>query len=388
MKRDSDYWGEIVGQPRAVSALQHVLSPEGSADLAHAWLITGPPGSGRSNLAYRFAAALIARDEKDREQVYRQVIARTHPDIDVLTTEGVSIKISDARNVATRAYYAPTTGRYRVIIAEDADRLPERSSNTILKALEEPAERTVWILCAPSEADMLPTIRSRTRSLRLQTPAVEEVAKLLASRDGIDYAAAERAARLAQSHIGMARKLATDDETLARRTKTLDLVLGIETLSDAMFAAVSVVKLADEDAKALTLERDEVERVELLRNMGFAQGETVPLKMRKQVRDLEEDQKRRARRSVQDAVDRFLIDLTALFRDILMLQLDAKTDLINREFEPKIAEWAELLNAEDVTEAVNAVETARSRLTRNITPGLVIEALFASIIVIRSGAKR
>lgn len=163
------YWSEIVGQPEAVQALRRAADPE--ATPAHAWLITGPPGSGRSNLAYRFAAALIARDEGQRDTVYKQVRARTHPDLAVLTTQAAIIKIDAAREVVSSSYYAPAEGRYRVIVIEDADRMTEQTSNVLLKALEEPPERTVWVLCAPSEADLLPTIRSRARSLRLVTPS-------------------------------------------------------------------------------------------------------------------------------------------------------------------------------------------------------------------------
>ncbi len=161
-------------------------------ELSHAWLITGPPGSGRSNLALRFAAALIARDPADREAVFAQVNARTHPDAAVLTTQKVVIGIDDVRDIVASAHFAPAEGRHRVIVIEDADRMPERTSNVLLKALEEPPERTVWVLCAPSEADLLPTSRSRARSLRLITPAPADIARLLHERDGADVQLAER----------------------------------------------------------------------------------------------------------------------------------------------------------------------------------------------------
>ena len=376
-----DFWSEAVGQHEAVRTLQHVASPEGRADLAHAWLITGPPGSGRSNLAYRFAAALIARNPEEREAVYRQVRAHTHPDLEVLTTEGSIIKIDDARHVASRSHYSPTSGRYRVILAEDADRLPERTSNTILKELEEPPATTVWVLCAPSEADLLPTISSRARSLRLITPSIDDVAQLLVTRDGVPADDARRAARHAQSHIGMARKLATDAEARKRRDITLRTVLDIRTLADAMQAATRLAKLAEEDAKARIAERDGAEREDMFRNLGLAPGASIPMKLRGQFKDLEADQKRRARRSVTDGVDRMLTDMSALLRDTVLVALGAGQELINEELRDDITALAERIHAEGVLARLDHVEQARERLFRNVSAQLVLESLMASFVL-------
>lgn len=383
-----DYWAEIVGQTEAVETLHRAAEPGVVA--AHAWLITGPPGSGRSNLAFRFAAALIARTVEARASVFDQVRARTHPDLGVLTTQKLLIDIQSAREIVTTAHYAPAEGRYRVIVIEDADRMPERTSNVLLKALEEPPERTIWILCAPSEADLLPTIRSRARSLRLVTPSPQDIARLLHERDGIDAAAAERAARLAQSHIGMARRLASDADALARRDRSVQLALGIATLGDAMRAAAALIKVAEADAAALTEERDAREREDAMRSLGLASGAAIPPQMRAQMRALEEDQKRRATRSLRDGIDRILTDLLSVFRDIVLQALilehsgDAGTpstiELINREEAAQVTERAERWGAVRALAAVSAVETARERLGRGITPGLVLEALFAGII--------
>lgn len=380
-----DFWAEIVGQPAAVRALEHAASPEGARELSHAWLITGPPGSGRSNIALRFAAALVARDPAEREGVFAQVRARTHPDVAVLTTQKVVIGIDDVRDIVTTAYYAPATGRHRVIVIEDADRMPERTSNVLLKALEEPPERTVWVLCAPSEADLLPTIRSRARSLRLVTPSPEQIAGLLHERDGVDADAAERAARLAQSHIGMARRLAADPEALARRERTIEVALGVVTLGDAMAAANELLKVAEADAAALTEELDAAEREQALRGLGIAPGAAIPPQLRAQIRGLEEDQKRRATRSLRDGIDRILTDLLSLYRDAVLTAQGAGLGLVNREQAARITELAEGWGAARVLDAVAAVEEARDRLNRGVTPGLVLEAMFAGTVLAGAG---
>ncbi|PRI12458.1 DNA polymerase III subunit delta' [Leucobacter massiliensis] len=382
-----DFWAEIVGQGEATRILHRAAAADGAP--AHAWLITGPPGSGRSNLAFRFAAALIARDESEREAVWAQVRARTHPDLGVLTTQKLLIDIRAARDIVTTAHYAPAEGRYRVIVIEDADRMPERTSNVLLKALEEPPERTIWILCAPSEADLLPTIRSRSRSLRLVTPSAAEIAGLLHERDGIDAEAAERAARLAQSHIGMARRLASDPEAMQRRDRTIGIALSVGTLGEAMAAAASLAGVAKADADALTEQLDAREREDAMRSLGLAPGAAIPPQMRAQMRALEEDQKRRATRSLRDGIDRILTDLLSLYRDVLLTALlseagdgggAAPVELVNREQAARVSELAEGWGARRALAAVTAVETARERLGRGITPALVLEALFARLL--------
>lgn len=378
------YWAEIVGQPQAVEQLERATLPD--AEVSHAWLITGPPGSGRSNIAMRFAAALVARDAQDRDVVFGQVEAGTHPDVKVLTTQKLIIGIEDVRDIVTTAHYAPSVGRYRVIVIEDADRMPERTSNVLLKAIEEPPERTVWILCAPSEADLLPTIRSRSRSLRLVTPSVADVAGLLHARDGIDQASAERAARLAQSHIGMARRLASDAEAMERRLRTVDAALGVATLGDAMRSAAALVKVAEADAAAITEQLDAREREEALRDLGIEPGGAVPPGLRGQVKALEEDQKRRSKRSVRDGIDRILTDLLSVYRDVLLTALDADAPLINLEDAQRVRALAEGWGPGRAMHAVTAIEEARDRLVRGVTPALVLEALFANFVAPRHDA--
>jgi DNA polymerase III subunit delta' len=368
-------WQDVWGQDDAVAALHAAASDE--ASMTHAWLITGPPGSGRSTLAHAFAAALIA--EPGDEQVMHQVLTGSHPDLTALRTEAVVIRIEEARQLVERAYFAPSLGRHRVIVVEDADRMTERTSNVLLKALEEPPERTVWVLCAPSDADLLPTIRSRVRTLRLREPEVADVARLIAERTGVAPEVAEQSARHAQRHIGMAQRLATDDAARARRDRTLRAVLGVRGVGDAVEVAGQIVAAATEDAKALTAERDEAERSELLRLVGVAEGAAVPPAVRSQLNALEDDQKRRATRSLRDGIDRVLTDLQSLFRDVALLQHGRDRDLINRELDAELRALAAAWSATRTLVVIDRLAEMRRNLEQNVAPTLALESLLITV---------
>ncbi|MEV7608153.1 DNA polymerase III subunit delta' [Microbacterium sp. NPDC089320] len=369
-------WADVWGQDAAVDTLRNAASDPSA--LSHAWLITGPPGSGRSTLAHAFAAALVA-DHPDDEASMRQVLAGTHPDVTALRTDKVIITIAEARALVERSYFAPSAGRYRVIVVEDADRMVERTSNVLLKALEEPPEQTVWILCAPSEADLLPTIRSRVRSLRLREPDVADVARLITLRTGVDEGIAEQAARHSQRHIGMAQRLATDESARRRRDETLRSVLGVRGVNDAVEVAGRIIQAATDDAKALTAERDAAERASLLRTVGIAEGQAVPPALRTQISALEDDQKKRATRSLRDGIDRVLTDLQSLFRDVVMLQFGRDGELINRELRDDLAALAAAWPETRTLVVLDHLADTRQSLERNVAPLLALESLLVTV---------
>lgn len=385
-------WDELTGQPEAIAIFRAAASdssvgadriadaPLSDAAMTHSWLITGPPGSGRSNLAYAFATALLSPGTPEGDEATRrQVAARTHPDLGVLSTEGVIIKMDDVRAIVASSQFSPSVARYRVMIIEDADRMVERTSNVLLKALEEPPPRTVWILCAPSEADLIPTIRSRVRSVRLRIPDVAEVAALIARRDNVDLPTATRAAREAQSHIGMAHRLATNDEARRRRKQTLEIALGIRSVSDAVIAAGKLLEIAGQDAKAITEERDAEEREGALRSLGIEPGGTIPPALRGQLKTLEEDQKRRATRSLRDGIDRIMVDLLSLYRDVLLLQLGVATEPINLAILDELERASRASTAESTLATMDAIATARKRIDGNVSPALALEAMLISV---------
>jgi DNA polymerase-3 subunit delta' len=374
-------WDDLTGQAEAIAVMRDAVADD---RMTHSWLITGPPGSGRSILAYAFAAALIARPG-DEEATEAQVQARTHPDLGVLSTDRVTITIEEVRQLVASSQYSPSVGRYRVMVIEDADRMTERTSNVLLKALEEPPPRTVWILCAPSEADLIPTIRSRVRSVRLRIPSVAEVAELISRRDGVSLPEAERAAREAQSHIGMAHRLATNEQARDRRRRTLELALGIRSVAGAVLAAAELVAVAADDAKSFTDEHDTQERERAMRSLGIEPGAAVPAGLRAQLKALEDDQKRRATRSLRDGIDRILVDLLSLYRDILMLQLGVETEPVNLPIYPDLSAAAALCDPARTLRTLDAIAVARERIEGNVAPALALEAMLVSAV--RAGGR-
>jgi DNA polymerase-3 subunit delta' len=303
----------------------------------------------------------------------------SHPDVTVLATEKVIISIEEIRNLVAASYFAGSISKYQIMIIEDADRMAERSSNVLLKTLEEPPAGTIWILCAPSEADMLPTIRSRVRRVALKQPSSQTVADLLVSRDGINPSLALQVAAEAQGHIGMALRLATSTDARARRKETLVAAMQIDSIPKAMFTAERWLELARKDADALTAEKDTEEKTALLATLGIPEGGAVPPALRADIKALEEGQKRRATRSLRDGIDRILVDLMSLYRDVLIVELGAQAELVNANLRSQILELAATSTASEVITKLEALAQARVRISSNVRDLMVLESLAVAL---------
>jgi DNA polymerase-3 subunit delta' len=378
-------WDDVVGQPDAVAVLRRAVTDPTS--MTHAWLITGPPGSGRSVAARAFAAALVAGDggrwtSETADNARARVVRGTHPDVHVVATDKTVITVSEVRDLVTIAQRTPGEAPWRVIVVEDADRIVERSANALLKAIEEPPPRTVWILCAPSEQDVITTIRSRCRHVTLRVPPADAVADLLVRRHGIERDDALVAARAAQSHIGLATSLALNAEARARRDRVLEIASRVRGVGDAVIAAGELLEVATAQASASMAERDAVEKAALLRSLGADNaegGKTLPANVRTQIRQLEEDQKRRGKRAVVDGLDRAMTDLLSFYRDVLAVQVGSDVDLVNAAQVADVRAVAAASDPQQTLRRTEAIATARTRLAGNVAPLLAVEAMTVAL---------
>jgi len=378
-------YDHLVGQSHLVKILQGAVSAarsgEESQEMTHAWLFTGPPGSGRSSAAVAFACALICSNDGCGTCVdCRAAKAGTHADVEIIRTEGLSIKIEGIRELLTRVAWAPAMGGWRVVVMEDADRLTESAANALLKAIEEPGNRTVWVLCAPTLHDVLPTVRSRCRHLQLVTPSAKDVAEVLVSREGISPAMADYAARASQGHIGRARYLASDETIRNRRNTIIKLPMQINDVASAFKAAETLLNLATEEAEVAASARDEKESTELAEAWGKgATGRGMATGGSKAIKDLEKEQKSRTTRMIRDSIDGALVDIATLYRDVLFIQSGADSALINQEFASDISKLAERIPAAKTVAKIDAIMSARTNLSHNAAPLLTLEALMCQL---------
>lgn len=371
-------WTDLIGQARAVDQLQRAVAGSSHA-MTHAWLFTGPPGSGRSNAARAFAAALQCEQGGCGEcRQCRTSLSGAHPDVTLVRTEQLSIGVDEVRDLARRAASSPMLKRWQIIVIEDADRVTERGADALLKSIEEPAPKTVWLLCAPTAEDVVITIRSRCRQVWLSTPSDQAVAELLVRRDGISPELAEHAARVAQGHIGRARAIAMNEAARTWREEILGIPSRLRSVSECLAIADDLVKKSSAEAQAITVELDAREKAELSASLGLGTKGAKPRNSQAMVRDLEEQQKSRAKRIQRDALDRALTELTTYYRDILGIQTGGLSP-INAEIADQLAAKARKSTPELTLRRIDAILEARGALARNVTPLLAVEALMLAL---------
>ena len=376
---------DLVGQEHIIDILKGAVAAsrtgEESQEMTHAWVFTGPPGSGRSSAAIAFAQALICPNNGCGTcSDCNSAKTHGHPDVEIIRTEGLSIKVEEVRELLTRVAWAPSMGGWRVVVMEDADRLTESAANALLKAIEEPGTRTVWLLCAPTLHDVLPTIRSRCRHLQLRTPSLEAVTNVLINRDHIAPGMADFAARVSQGHIGRAKYLATNETVRSNRKTIMQLPLQLGSLAAAFQAAQILVDLATTEANASSEERDEKEIEKLQEAYGKgATGRGMATGGAKAVKELEKEQKSRSTRMVRDSIDGALLDIATFYRDVMMVQSGNSESMINSDMREQIESYAANSPSHSTTNKINAIMAARENLARNAAPLVTCEALMCQL---------
>ena len=379
-------WDSLVGQKPVIDMLSRIAQGDPS-QITQSWLICGPPGSGRSNMARAFAAALESPDHgmsAEPTRVTQQVLAGTHPDVTVLTTNKVTIGIDQVREIITTSEQMPATAPWRIIIIEDVDRMLERTTNVLLKEIEEPAEHCIWLLCAPSAQDVLPTIRSRARIVNLAVPSTQAVAGFLTSTTNVEPKVAQRAARLAEGHIGIAKLYATDERVMSDRDELVVGVLNLARASDAVLLAGNLIDNAKAQAEADANRITAGQEAEFRRINGLAPSDRIPPKLRGAFNQIakKDDVKRLVTRRTRDVLDRALNSIASIYRDVAVLQSNAEDSvgLINLENRSPITELSVRLNRAGAVTRLDEVAHARKRLAGNGNPLLVFESLFCALI--------
>ena len=379
-------WDSLVGQQPVIDMLSRIAQGD-PGQITQSWLICGPPGSGRSNMARAFAAALESPDHGMNDEparVTQQVLAGTHPDVTVLTTNKVTIGIDQVREIITTSEQMPATAPWRIIIIEDVDRMLERTTNVLLKEIEEPAEHCIWLLCAPSAQDVLPTIRSRTRIVNLAVPSASAVAEFLTSTTNVEPKIAQRAARLAEGHIGIAKLYATDEQVMTDRDELVVGVLNLARASDAVLLAGNLIDNAKAQAEVDASRTAADQEAEFRRINGLEPGERIPPKLRGAFNQIakKDDLKRLTTRRTRDVLDRALNSIASIYRDVAVLQNNAEDSvgLINLENRSAITELSVRLDRAGAVARLDEVAHARKRLAGNGNPLLVFESLFCALI--------
>jgi DNA polymerase-3 subunit delta' len=380
-------WRDLVGQSELVRQLEDAVrgaerarQGEQTSSMTHAWLFTGPPGSGRSNAARAFAAALLCERGGCGECLSsRTALSGAHADVTMVVTEQTVITVGVARETVRQAALSPAGSRWQVMIVEDADRLHERAADALLKSIEEPPPRTVWLLCAPTVEDVAPTIRSRCRPLVLRTPPIADVAAHLVERDGVSESVAIFAARASQGHIGRARALALDETARNRRREVMRLPAQLSDLGSCMTAAANLVDAAAEDAQPRSRALDDRETADLDLAYGAGTRGVKPTGLAAAQKELDRNQKQRARRFVRDSIDRSLLDLASFYRDVVALQLGSTSELINEELRQEVATMAQETTGEMSVRRLDAIFAARVALDGEVAPVLALESLMISL---------
>ena len=372
-------WDSLVGQRRAIEALRTAAGGHG---MSQAFLFTGPPGSGRSNAAVAFAAALQCEEHPPGCGTCHSchtVRAGSHADVTVVRTQKLSIGVDEVRDLVRRSALAPVGRRWQIMIVEDADRLTDQAANALLKAIEEPTDRTVWMLCAPTVEDLLPTIRSRCRLVTLTTPSTLEVADFLVRTAGVDAALASYCARASQGHIGRARALARDEGARNRRHEVISWPARLTSLGACMNAATNLHETTQEEADLITGDLDARERADLDASYGVVERGRRPREYAPALAAMEKSQKTRAKRRHLDVVDRSLMDLVSVYRDAIALATGGG-ELVNEELRADVEQIVRTSTPELNLRRIGWIFDAREQMLEfNVPVPLALESMMVAL---------
>jgi DNA polymerase-3 subunit delta' len=372
-------WDKIIDQDDAIGQLENALS--NTAKMTNTWLFVGPPGSGRSTLALEFAVRILEQASDNARQL---AVRGAHPDIEILHASGLTIKVDAVRSLIEKAMTFPTLGTHKIFIIEDADRMTKEAQNALLKSIEEPEEYAIWILCAPTSRDVLPTISSRSRVVNLKLARNSAIKKLLLDNYDIDDKKAEEIARLSNGHIGIARKLAENSEIYQQRLTNAELALSINFVSDAVYSAEVLIDNAQKRFAQMLDDEFEARVLELRADLGLEEKEAISPKLRHHFKALDDEKEAQKKRRLRDLLDIALQEILMVYRDIALLQSGADSALvINLHLLEKLQVYAKAMTITETALKIERIETARARINDHLGANtkLVLEAMFSALLI-------
>jgi DNA polymerase-3 subunit delta' len=347
-----------------------------SGDIAHAWLLLGPSGSGKRVAATCLAAAVNCTESPGHGCGSCSSCLRTlrhrHPDAHHIVPEGPLIPVDTVRDVLTDASRSPFEGRYKVFVIEEADRMNPSAQNALLKTLEEPQPDTIFALISDREEELLDTIRSRCRVLRLDPVPEAKVVELL-EHGGASGELARLAARVSGGDLPRARGLAFETALRDRRRQWLaipDRLTDPRGSTDAAAGVLAQAAAAVKEREAS--QKDEV--TELAEAMGEGRGTAVARNA------LAKRHKRELKRLEEDVIGEALSTLATFYRDVLACRCGGEEAVINLDVIDELTSWSSsTVGDAELSLAIERLVTAGASFVRNANPSLAVESALVEV---------
>ena len=335
-------WDSVVGQDRAVDKLRQLADHR-----VHAYLLVGPEGCGKEEAARAFATVLLTGNESTDTRDARLISQGSHPSVIEVLREGAAVDKEEADNVIRLAATTPTEGNLKIVVIHEVHLMRDSAAVRLLKTIEEPAERIVFILLADHLVPSLATINSRCVVVNFAPLADDVVANAL-STEGIEPTLAGTIARMAAGNLARARLLARDPRAITRQEAFASVPRRLDGVGNTVAILVDELFAHIDDATAPLVTQHERELAQLEERVALT-GERGSGR-----KTLQDRHKRQLRKFKTDELRSGLATIAATYRDALV---DGHPD------------------DERITGAIHRIHRTMSSLGLNANEELAVQAL-------------